>query len=86
MGSYRLRFTPQEREAFTPGTEVQWLNATTWKRGVIEGPIDADMGAGADQRQQVIPVRNHDGGLFVKVGEVLNILPKHVRLYVSKEA
>lgn len=31
----RKRFTPAEREAYTPGTAVLWLDGSHWKAGVI---------------------------------------------------
>ena len=31
----RKKFKPAEREAFTPGAEVEWLNGSTWRTGVI---------------------------------------------------
>jgi hypothetical protein len=83
MGSYRQRFTPAEREAFTVGTEVEWLNATTWKPGRVHAAITT--GDGFDPRQQEIKVENRATTGHTRLGEVVTCLPKHVRI-VTKEA
>lgn len=31
----RKRFKPAERAAFTKGTEIEWLNSSTWRPGRI---------------------------------------------------
>lgn len=87
MGAFRLRFTPAEREAFTVGVEVQWLDATRWKSGVIAGPVEVETGLGTDPNrpQFLIPVENKTAGRgFVRLGEVVKVMPKHVRVPVVK--
>ena len=38
----RQRFKPAEREAFTVGTRVEWLNGSHWQPGEIVGDIAQD--------------------------------------------
>lgn len=43
MGARRLRFTPVERDAFVAGAEIEFLNATRWRPGVVvSGVIEVD--------------------------------------------
>jgi hypothetical protein len=35
----RKRFTKPEREAFTPGTAVEWLNGSHWRPARVTGAI-----------------------------------------------
>ena len=35
----RQRFKPAEREAFKPGTRVEWLNGSHWQPAEITGPM-----------------------------------------------
>lgn len=38
----RRRFKPTERATFVPNTEVEFLNGSHWRPGVIVGPITVD--------------------------------------------
>lgn len=79
MGSYRKRFTPAEREQFTVGQEVEWLDVSKWKPGMVAAPIVTEDGG-----QQLLVIENHfrsaTGRGFTRFGEETRVLPKHVRL------
>ncbi|MFC5109792.1 hypothetical protein [Kibdelosporangium philippinense] len=38
----RRRFKPAERKAFVSKTEVEWLNGSHWRPGVIVGSFETD--------------------------------------------
>jgi len=75
MAAIRRRFTPAEREAFTAGTAVEWLDATNWKPGYVNGPVEIDA-----EGWQVLSVENQARTGLVRRGEVIRVNAKHVRL------
>jgi hypothetical protein len=40
--SRRQRFKPAEREAFKPGTRIEWLHGSHWQPGEITGEMKID--------------------------------------------
>jgi hypothetical protein len=74
----RTRFTKNEREAFTPGTAIEWRNGAHWHPGVIAGDIYTSNG------WQYVPV-THRGRTTATVatGQCVTNRPATVRLPVS---
>lgn len=72
----RKRFNPAERDAFTPGMPVEWLNGAHWKPGTVTGAIAKDSIGSA-----YVPVRN-DGETTRTVSKGAEIwgTPGRVRL------
>jgi|HubBroStandDraft_6_1064221.scaffolds.fasta_scaffold2140392_1 hypothetical protein len=75
MGSVRRRFTKAEREAFTPGTSIEWLDSTRWKAGTVKAAIKLD-GLG----DECLPVTNTTGSRTISAGQYVEVSPKHARL------
>jgi hypothetical protein len=73
----RKRFTKQEREAFTPGTAVEWRNGGHWHPGTVTGEITTGDGwqsvcvvhRGATTRTVSYGARIHGGPTFVRMPE-----------------
>jgi hypothetical protein len=75
MAATRMRFTPAERDAFTPGTEVEYLDVTRWYPATVVD-IETD-----DTRQQRAKLkRTHPLTRTQLQGEHIWSSPKHVRL------
>lgn len=71
----RRRFKPTERETFVPNTEVEWLNGSHWRPGVIVGPIEVE----ADGRQYV-GILNRGATRTISDGQYVTGSPGAVRL------
>jgi len=76
MAATRMRFTPAEREAFTPGTDVEYLDVTRWYTATVVA-IETDP-ATREQRAQL--KRTHALTRSQLAGEHIWSSPKHVRL------
>jgi hypothetical protein len=71
----RMRFTKPEREAFTPGTRVEWQNGSRWKPARVTGEITRQDGWDSVQCRYEGPgTRTIGHGARVDPG------PGHVRL------
>jgi hypothetical protein len=72
----RKRFNRQEREAFTPGTAIEWRNGSHWHPGQITGPITTDV-----DTWQCVPLE-HTGRntATVSYGNHITASPGTVRL------
>lgn len=79
MAATRRRFTPAEREQFTAGTAVEWLDASHWKPGLVAAPPSPGIERDSDG-QETLGIVNLARTGFVRYGEVTRVLPKHVRV------
>lgn len=79
MGAVRKRFTPAEREAFTVGTVVEWLNSSTWRPGVIHDATIKTCEYTGGQYLAAVQDTGSSTRTF-KSGTVVQGYPKHVRL------
>lgn len=76
MAATRMRFTPAERDAFTPGTTVEYLDVTRWYPGTI---VDIETDA-TTREQRAKLTRNHALTRTQLQGEHIWVSAKHVRL------
>lgn len=77
----RMRFTKDEKAAFTPGAQVEWRNGRYWYPGtVLHAPVLAD-----GMKIWHTVVRN-DGPTTrtVSHGHVVHAIPTYVRVPASK--
>lgn len=80
----RIRFKPAEREAFVVGAEIEWLDVTRWRSGVVTGEIRWDLGlAGSRGGYQKLPIRDTGPTTrTITTGREYAINAGHVRLAI----
>jgi hypothetical protein len=71
----RKRFKPEERTVFVVNAEVEWLNSSTWRPGVIVSSIETD-----DRGRQSVGVRNKGTTRTIRDGQYVTGTPGAVRL------
>ena len=71
----RTKFKAAEREAFTPGTKVEWRNGSHWHPGTVKGEVQ--VGASG---WQSIEVENHATTRTCHKGQVIHAGPTYIRL------
>jgi hypothetical protein len=77
----RVRFTPEEKTSFTPGTAVEWCDVSTWKTGVIvSGPVKADDDYTGRGYRWTVGVRTDVKAGIIPAGEVVAVEPGKIRL------
>lgn len=76
MAATRMRFTPAERAAFTPGTDVEYLDVTRWYPATVVD-IETDP---TTREQRAKLTRTHELTRTQLRGEHIWVSAKHVRL------
>lgn len=71
----RRRFKPTERATFVPKTEVEWLNGSHWRPGIIVGPIEIDATG-----RQYVGLLNQGATRTISDGQYVSGSPGRVRL------
>lgn len=71
----RTKFKPEEIEAYTPGTAVEWRNGAHWHPGTVR----AGVGSEVDGWQSVM-VENHATTKTVHKGQAICAGPTYIRL------
>lgn len=74
----RKKFKPDEREAFKPGTPVEWRYGGYWHRGTVRGEIVRIDG------WDEVWVENHDKTARISPGQRIDASPTFIRLPVTE--